>query len=160
MKDWFEFRESFDKPYRHNLRKSESDAYRAEFRPADGSEIKVLIFSHSHSDDKKDEVWTVDFRRNGSMAATGEGDSQKIFATVLDIVKKFVKKEKPYTVQFSAEKPEKQKTLPHGHPDRKKDMGSREKLYKRMVQRFAGQLGYKSSFESDYTGTDFRLEKR
>jgi uncharacterized protein (DUF2267 family) len=88
---------------------------------------------------------------------TGEGDAQRIFATVIGMIKEFVKKEKPDELNFAAHKPDWMTELPHDHPKRSKEMTSREKLYKRLVKRYAGQMGYKYTTATDNSATDFRL---
>ena len=118
----------------------------------------VLFKENEISDDES--YWAVSFERDGRQDQTGEGDAMRIFATVIDILKDFTKKEKPQEVVFSAEKPAWRMSLPHGHPNRNKEMGSREKLYKKLVQRYAGRMGYKYTTQSDYSATDFRLVQK
>ena len=77
-----------------------------------------------------------------------------------EVLKDFTKKEKPQELAFSAEKPAWRAHLHHKDPKRSKDMGSREKLYKKLVQRYAGRMGYKYSTHSDYSATDFMLVKK
>ena len=150
--------EAFDKPYKfkkHVLYKG-NVVYR--FIADDKSEIDVLFKENEISDDESS--WTVSFERGGRQDQTGEGDAMRIFATVIEVVKDFTKKEKPQELVFSAEKPAWRAHLHHKDPKRSKDMGSREKLYKKLVQRYAGRLGYKYTTQSDYTATDFRLVKK
>ena len=158
MRDWFEFRESFNRPYRYTKHKLYKGNIVYRFITDDKSEVDVLFKENEISDDES--VWTVNFERNGDTRATGEGDAMRIFATVIEVIKDFVKKEKPQEMVFSAEKPAWRMNLHHMDPKRSKEMGSREKLYKRMVQRYSGQLGYKYSTQSDYSATDFRLVRK
>ena len=147
--------EAFNKPYR--FRRIELyDGYCVyRFITTDKSEVEVFFREIELSDDES--YWTVNFERNMSTSVTGEGDAMRIFATVIEVIKDFTKKEKPQELAFSAEKPAARLTLPKGHPGRSKEMGSREKLYKKLVQRYAGRMGYKYSTHSDYSATDFRL---
>jgi len=62
---------------------------------------------------------------------TGEGDAMRIFATVLKVVEGVVKKTEPDII------------LVYGTKDTKGDVGSRLKLYEKLVKRYAGKLGYK-----------------
>lgn len=77
-------------------------------------------------------VWNMSFDRNNVMTATGEGDQFKIFATVIDIAKDFVRQMQPEKFSFYAQK----------DPD--ETTSSRPKLYSAMVKRFASVLGYDS----------------
>ena len=147
--------EAFDKPYRFRKQKLYDGYFVYRFITDDKSEVDVLFKEDEISDDES--VWRVSFERNMRQDVTGEGDAMRIFATVIEILKDFTKKEKPQEMVFSAEKPASRLTLPHGHPERSKEMGSREKLYKRLVQRYAGRMGYKYTTQSDYSATDFRL---
>ena len=150
--------EAFNRPYRytkHVLFKGHT-VYR--FVPDDKTEVDVIFKENEISDDES--YWAVSFERNMRQDMTGEGDAMRIFATVIDIIKDFSKKEKPQSLVFSAEKPAWRVSLPHDHPKRSKEMGSREKLYKRLVQRYAGRMGYKYSTQSDYGATDFRLVRK
>jgi|TARA_R110000824_G_scaffold364808_3_gene553288 hypothetical protein len=67
----------------------------------------------------------------------GTGNAQKVFSTVMFAMRELIKKEKPKTIQFTAEEV------------------SRMKLYKKMVTRFAPSLGYKPVMTGDY----FELER-
>ena len=150
--------EAFDKPYtfrKHVLYKG-NIVYR--FIADDKSEIDVLFKENEISDDES--TWTVSFERGGKTTATGEGDAMRIFATVIKVLKDFTKKDKPQELAFSAEKPAWRAHLHHKDPKRSKDMGSREKLYKKLVQRYAGRMGYKYTTHSDYSATDFVLVKK
>jgi len=154
----FELYEAFDKPYRFRKQKLYKGYFVYRFITDDKSEVDVMFKEDEISDDES--VWRVSFERNTRQDVTGEGDAMRIFATVIEILKDFTKKEKPQEMVFSAEKPAPRLTLPHGHPETSKEMGSREKLYKRLVQRYAGRLGYKYTTQSDYSATDFRLVKK
>ena len=150
--------EAFDKPYRFRKQKLYKGMFVYRFITDDKSEVDVLFKEDEISDDES--VWRVSFERNMRQDVTGEGDAMRIFATVIEILKDFTKKEKPQEMVFSAEKPAERLTLPHDHPKRSKEMGSREKLYKKLVQRYAGQMGYKYTTQSDYSATDFTLVRK
>ena len=150
--------EAFDKPYKFRKQVLYKGYVVYRFIADDKSEIDVLFKENEISEDES--YWTVSFERGGRQDQTGEGDAMRIFATVIEVLKDFTKKEKPQELVFSAEKPAWRANLHHKDPKRSKDMGSREKLYKKLVQRYAGRMGYKYTTQSDYTATDFRLVKK
>ena len=150
--------EAFDKPYSFRKDKLYKGYFVYRFTTDDKSEIDVLFKENEISDDES--YWVVSFERDGRQDATGGGDAMRIFATVIEVLKDFTKKEKPQELAFSAEKPAERISLPHDHPNRSKEMGSREKLYKKLLQRYAGRMGYKYDSRSDYSATDFRLVRK
>ena len=153
-----ELTEAFDKPYKFRKQELYKGYIVYRFIADDKSEIDVLFKENEISDDESS--WTVTFERGGRTTATGEGDAMRIFATVIEVLKDFTKKEKPQELNFSAEKPAWRAHLYHKDPKRSKDMGSREKLYKKLVQRYASRMGYKYTTHSDYSATDFRLVQK
>ena len=165
--DFFEFRqlnEAFDKPYKFTSRglnkKQGSVSYNFETevedpRFDDPSDIEVYF----ETDKEEEPNYTISFDRDGSTSVTGEGDAMRVFATVIAILKDFTKKEKPQEVGFGAWKSTAQLNLPAGHP-KTKELGSREKLYKKLVQRYAGRMGYKYTTKTDDMATDFRLVRK
>ena len=62
---------------------------------------------------------------------TGKGDAMRIFATVLDVVASYVKKNKPDIIRVI------------GAKTKDNEIGSRLNLYQKLVKRYAGKLGYK-----------------
>lgn len=131
--------ELFDKPYRYVLRKLNRNSYMAELKLQDGSPLNVHI---SSNDGRR---WEIEFRKNYSINATGEGDEFKIFSTVISIIKEFVELEAPAVIMFYASKD---------------DGNSRAKLYTRMVKKFANKMGY-SSQSSDVFGAEvYTLKKK
>jgi len=62
---------------------------------------------------------------------SGGGDAMRIFATVLDVVQAYVKKNKPDIIRVI------------GVKTKDKEIGSRLKLYQKLVKRYAPKLGYK-----------------
>jgi hypothetical protein len=94
--------------------------------------------------------WELTFARKNKMNVTGEGDQFKIFGTVIDIAKDFIKLKRPGVLKFSAEK-----------EDTKTKSASRTKLYSAMVKRFASGLGYDFREQSQYSDyTDYILTKK
>ena len=62
---------------------------------------------------------------------TGKGDAMRIFATVLDVVGEYVKKNKPDIIRVM------------GAKTKDDEVGSRLELYKKLIKRYASKLGYK-----------------
>lgn len=150
--------ESFNNPYPYSMKYSKSlNAYEAIAKLKDGSFLKVYI-------QKINQNWGISFARSSNdkgwwqsqgehdMGITNTGDQMRVFATVLAIVKEFIKKESPKEIIFNAEKSQKD-------INQEVDLGSREKLYARMVKRFASKMGYKSKSERLKGETLFRLIK-
>jgi hypothetical protein len=88
----------------------------------------------------------VEFYRNNSQQVTGEGDAQRIFATVLQAIQQFIKKKKPTSLFFSAVKED-------------DPTGSRTKLYDRLVQRFATGLGYTVQKREEPGSNSYKLKR-
>ena len=147
-----ELTEAFDKPYKFTKRELFKGYIVYRFFTDDKSDVDVLFKENEISDDET--VWYVTFERKGEMSVTGEGDAMRIFATVIDIIKDFTKKEKPQELAFSADKPAWLVDAGKGQK------GSREKLYKKLVQRYAGRMGYKYSSTSSSSATEFSLVRK
>jgi hypothetical protein len=123
--------EVFDQPYPWTWTASGKNRG---FWTAEFGDVDVLI------ELKREGSWDMTFDRNGSMSVTGEGDQFKIFATVIDIAKDFVRQMQPERFSFYA------------HKDPDETTSSRPKLYSAMIKRFAGSLGYDSR---EKTSNDF-----
>lgn len=92
----------------------------------DGSEIKLTI------DDEPGVVAEIYFERDGRMDVTEQGKAAKVFGGVLNKLLEWLKAQdkKPKQIYFTAQ-------------DFNKST-SREGLYDKMVNRYAGKLGYTS----------------
>ena len=89
--------------------------------------------------------WAVSFGDGrGRMGITKGGNEFKIFATVVDIIKEFIRLEKPNEIQFDAKE------------------GNRAKLYMKMIKKFAPKLGYKLYHKGRDEGgnTGFSLRRK
>jgi predicted nucleotidyltransferase len=117
--------EGFDQPYPLKWEKSDYGDMDALAKLPDGSPLSIMF----NLADMSENDWGVEFYRNNSQSVTGEGDAQRVFATVLTAIGQFIKKQKPDTLFFTAVKEE-------------DPTGSRTKLYDRLVQRYATGLGY------------------
>ena len=125
--------ESFNQPYPVKVIQSPgSDDYKAALRLPDGTGMEILFTEHGG-------IWDMEFYRGGTQDVTGEGDAFRIFATMMEAVRQFIRMEKPGAVSFTATK-----DVPEGQ-----DPESRAKLYTRMVERFADSLGY-NAYIDDY----------
>lgn len=133
--------EAFNQPYKTKSKKSEFGDVDVLAKLPDGTNLSIM-FTHIG-----DNEWIVEFHRNNSQEVTGEGDAQRIFATVLDAIQKFVKKYKPAVVTFTASKEEGQNSQ------------SRVKLYDRLVQRYAGAMGYEAYQEDHGVGVVYELTR-
>ena len=118
--------EAFDQPYTPKWEKSDYGDYDALVNLPDGTNLSIM-FNHEGDDE-----WQVEFHRNNSQELTGEGDAQRIFATVLNAIQEFIKKQHPWRIIFSASK-----DIQPGQSSQ-----SRAKLYDRLVARYAAAWGY------------------
>ena len=137
--------DAFDKPYRYDFEKEPDGSYYGYFRAGDNSLITVMCEYY-----KPGNEWNIEFTRNGSQDVTGEGDAMRIFATVIKIIERFLKEENPYKVRFSALKDD----------EDKEGRQSREKLYSRLVKRFATKMGYRAKERPLSIGTEWELTRK
>lgn len=132
--------EAFNQPYKTKTEKSDYGDVDMLAKLPDGTNLSIM-FNH-----EGDNEWQVEFYRDNSQEITGQGDAQRIFATVLASIQKFVKKYQPDVIKFSAEK--------------SNSSDSRSSLYDRLVARFAQQLGY-NDYSEEYMGTTmYELSKQ
>lgn len=133
--------ETFDQPYPLNWEDGMHGDKNAFAKLPDGTPL-LIMFNHEGN-----EEYQVEFHRSHSIDATGEGDAYKIFATVLYAIQKFIKERSPEMIFFSGEK---------GNTGTNP---SRTKLYTRMVQKFARQLGYNAYIEDQGDMVQYELNK-
>jgi hypothetical protein len=126
--------EAFDQPYPIKWEKGEFGDYDALATLADGTYLSIMF------NREEDGEYQIEFHRNYSQEVTGEGDAQRVFATVLGAIQQFIKTQQPERVRFSATK------------DDEDNSQSRTKLYDRLVQRYASSWGYSVDI-SDYAGS-------
>jgi len=151
--DTWIMKEAFNQPYKTKSEKSEHGDIDILAKLPDGSNLSIM-FNQEYGDEGE-EVTQVEFYRNNSQEVTGEGDAQRIFATVLDAIQKYIKKYKPQRLSFSASK-EIDPTINYGPDDVVPNPESRAKLYDRLVQRYARASGYRA-FRAD-NGSIVRYE--
>ena len=143
--------ETFDKPYPLSWSKPDDEVTasmpwlggdkRAFAKLPDGTPL-LIMFNHEGNGE-----YQVEFHRNHSQDVTGEGDAYKIFATVLYAIQKFIKERSPEMIFFS------------GMKGNTGTNPSRTKLYTRMVQKFARQLGYNAYIEDQGNMVQYELNK-
>jgi hypothetical protein len=133
--------EGFDQPYPIKWEKGDHGDIDALARLPDGTNLSIM-FNKQDNIKPDDKTWMVEFHRNNSQEVTGEGDAQKVFATVLSAIQQFIVKYKPLKIYFSASKEPAPLKLssPAGA---KANPESRAKLYDRLVLRYAKSWGYK-----------------
>ena len=120
--------EAFNQPYSLQWEVGEFGDYNAYTKLPDGSNLSIM-FNDDGIDDK---AYSVEFWRNNSQEATGDGDSQRVFATVLHAIQEFLTKEQPNFISFIGAK---------GETGEGKN--SRVNLYSKLLQRYATKWGYK-----------------
>jgi predicted chitinase len=96
------------------------------------------MFNKGFSQGTKEEAWSVEFYRNNSQEVTGEGDAQRVFATVISAIQTFIEKYKPNKITFSASK----------EVEDGQNTQSRARLYDSLVQRYARSWGFRA-FRAD-----------
>ena len=122
--------ETFNSPYPVKVVQSpESDNYEAGVKLPDGDFMEILF-----TEDPIDSRWEVEFYRGASLGITGRGDAFRVFATMIEAIRQFIKLEKPSSIIFSATK--------ELEDDDVGNKESRANLYRRMVTRFANSMGY------------------
>jgi GNAT superfamily N-acetyltransferase len=138
--------EAFDKPYKGKWEKSEYGDVDLNTKLPDGTYLNIMF--NNQQDDEGEEVVQVEFYRNNSQEVTGEGDAQRIFATVLNAIQKYIKKYKPSKLSFSASKAT-DPTIYYEPDQPQPNPESRAKLYTRLVQRYAAAWGYQAQHSDE-----------
>lgn len=121
--------EAFNQPYPMTWEHGDY-SYDALAKLSNGTNLSIM-FNKDYGD-YSDEEWTVEFWRNNSQEVTGEGDQQRVFATVLSAIQQFIDIEHPARIRFSANK--------DVEPGQKSQ--TRSNLYTKLVQRYANSWGY------------------
>jgi hypothetical protein len=119
--------ESLNQPYPLKWERGEFGDLDAYTRLPDGTQLGIM-FSKDHGG-----KWFVDFHRGHSLSVTGQGDSIRIFATVMFAIQQFVKRIKPRILSLMIHPEEKQAGVKT--PDR-------ISLYDALAKRYAPGMGY------------------
>lgn len=138
-------KEAFDQPYPIKWEKGDHGDLDALAKLPDGSPLSIMF--NQQKDDDGEEITQVEFYRNNSQEVTGEGDAQRIFATVLTAIQQYIKKRKPLRLTFAASK-ETDPTIYYEPGQPQPNPESRAKLYDRLVQRYSKAWGYRA-FRAD-----------
>jgi hypothetical protein len=136
--------EAFDQPYKLTWEKAEYGDYDALATLDDGTYLHVMFEKVTPYE------WNISFYRNNSQEVTGEGDSQRVFATVLTAIQEFIKKEQPVNISFSASK----------ETESGEESISRAKLYNRLVRRYAQAWGYNLQSHDNGSAVIYDLSRR
>jgi predicted chitinase len=137
--------EAFNQPYRLRWEHGDHGDVDAVAKLDDGNYLSIM-FNKGFDQETKEEAWSVEFWRNNSQEVTGEGDAQRVFATVLSAIQKFIKKYKPNKVFFAAST----------EVEQGQNAQSRARLYDSLVQRYAKAWGFRA-FRAD-TGNKIMYE--
>jgi 8-oxo-dGTP pyrophosphatase MutT (NUDIX family)/GNAT superfamily N-acetyltransferase len=130
--------EAFDQPYKI-LRWEKGDFGDVDaIARLDDNTFLSIMFNKGFDQETKEEAWSVEFYRNNSQEVTGEGDAQRVFATVLSAIQTFIKKYTPNRITFSASK----------EVEQGQNAQSRARLYDSLVQRYARAWGFRA-FRAD-----------
>lgn len=91
-------------------------------------------------------AWDISFDVDGSISVSGGGDAYRIFATIMEMIKMFVKEKNPEHMEFTAFKNYNK---------------SRVKLYTTMLKKFAGRNGFVFRIDNTHPLEDkFILERK
>jgi len=138
---YMELNEVFNKPLPWKWKKRGPNLWSAEARTPDKKQL--MIFINQPNPSGKEGHWTVEFKKNLSLNATGEGDAFQIFATVIAVVNDWWDNAKAddtihvRELEFSADK-ESSKT------------DGRARLYARFAKQFAKKNNmYVDTLEKD-----------
>ena len=149
--------EGFDQPYPITWEKDMHGDVDASAKLPDGTYLSIM-FNKLDNIKPDDKTWMVEFYRNNSQEVTGEGDAQKVFATVLSAIQQFIVKYKPLKIYFSASKlldP----SINYGPNDVVPNPESRAKLYDRLVQRYAKAWGYRAFRGDTHASVMYELSR-
>ena len=152
MKSFSQFSEAFDAPYKIDMVSFNDRDYKGKAKLKDGSQLVVYADRERGGDEKYS--WDITFKRSGKVSVTGEGDQMKVFATVIDAVQQFIKKQDPEEFSFTADKASYGAEI--ADP---KEMQSREKLYGRLVKKYFSK-GYKVYQDTNKLGTAWIIKKQ
>ena len=171
MKRFSQFNEAFDSPYKISLTRmggGDSAMYSGEAVLDDGTKLKIRMIGTPEVNDPEELDWEIIFTRTknantraSSLDATGQGDEVRVFSTVIDAIRQFIKAEDPKYIMFSAEKTDLKKmaALKKVDPEAAKKMQSREKLYSRLIKRYFSK-DFKVKEDTNRVATTYTLERK
>jgi hypothetical protein len=133
--------------WRHEPKTSSQGSQRGKYRATvvNGNiNLEVTFSQYSGEEENGSAQYELSFQRNGSERVTGEGDAQRVFATVLSVIGEFIKQVDPYAIVFYAD-------YETDERDASRDPYARARLYKRMLDRYLDRTKYES-FAEDVGG--------
>jgi len=139
--------EAFDKPYRWSKFQEDDTWSKYHAMTGAGDKLKVVFEKWSTG------IVNIVFDISGAVGITGEGDAFRVMATVLDIIKDYITNNEPKGLRFTANK---EKYFGQAS----KEIQSREKLYTKMIERFASKAGYKVKLDKTNYSTNYKLIKK
>jgi len=147
MKTFTQFNELANKPYKLSSLQSRKGGseYEYEFRTDQKLDGVITFAGSEHIDDYDEMQWKISFTIGGYDDETGKGDEFRIFATVIQAIREFIKKEDPKYMTLIAQKTSGAK--------------GRESLYARLLKKYMGSK-YKISANKDGEFTFFDIEKK
>ena len=134
-----------DKPYPVELRTAKG-GWIAKFETDAGNQFKIWLDNSGYDDDEEQE-WSAIFSDESAgmrgIKVTNKGDQFRVFATVMSVIEKFLKKVDPHALTFVAKEE------------------SRNKLYSTMIKKYASKLGYELDGTYDVKqGTEYVLARK
>lgn len=140
--------EAFDAPYSLTWEHNPGESHDAWTKLPDGTTLSIMV-SRDYGVTPDPDDWAVEFYRDNTQDVTGQGDAQRIFATVLAFIQEVIKLEQPLSISFASNK--------------ETDTGgvntSRSDLYTRLVKRYAANWGYNAKVSDFKTTTIYRLDR-
>ena len=140
MKTFNQLHEAFSNPYSWKWTSKDDERWIANF-----PEVKGQAEVHLIDNDLVGYTFEID----GSMGVTGKGDGFRIFATAIEILVDYIRKEKPKQINFSAEK--------YNFAAKKKT--NRNRLYTRMIKKYVPKE-YKLNMTNTEYDTIFHLKRK
>lgn len=113
-----------------NIVDAQHDRFRATVDLGPQDQLTVYI------EENGDDIWEVAFARGkpgrqGNFNMTGQGNASQVLASVIEVMKEFVRKYHPRTITFTSNKSEE----------------SRTSIYGKLIARYAAMFGYKAASE-------------
>jgi hypothetical protein len=126
--------------WRHEPQTTSQGSQRGKYRATvvNGNiNLEVTFSQYDGEEENGSAQYELSFQRNGSERVTGEGDAQRVFATVLTAIDQFIKHVDPYAIVFYAD-------YETDDRDTSRDPYARARLYKRMLDRYVDRNKYEA----------------
>ena len=119
--------EAFNQPYMLKWERGQFGDIDAYVKLPDGTNLSIMFNKETNK------MWHVEFHRGESQEVTKQGDSLRIFGTVLGAIQQFVKRVKPKYIKLLAVK---------DTPQPGQKTPDRPGLYDNLINRYAPAMGY------------------